>query len=697
MQLVHGKTLTELIQKNGFALNKFFEIAIPLADAVAAAHEEGITHRDLKPDNVMAGDDGRIRVLDFGLAKPAAAAGFTGDRAGSEIPTAVKTEHGAVIGTLHYMSPEQAQGKPIDARSDIFSIGIVLYEMLTGNRPFGGDTPAGVLSSVIKDMPPPVAEARPEIPRELSKMVQRCLAKVPSRRLQSALDIRNELEELKADLSSGELGEVRPRGGPSSINKGLAAATVVLLLALLGALAYMNRSRDPSIPRLANAVQVTSAIGVEDYPSWSADGERVAYGFTEAGYFGGNWDIWVAQLGGGDPINLTADHAGQDRFPSWSPDGRQIAFMSDRDGAWRVYTMSSLGGNPRSLLSTASSAPGGGPQWSADGAELAISDRDADGNFVTIVTLPTLETRRVPLPEHEGRSCLDLRWSPDGRHFAYVEGGRADEITQLWVVASAGGEPTAVTDGFTNVWSPSWSADGSKLFFVSNRAGTMDLWQQHIGRDGKPEGEPEPVTSGLEIRSASFSPDGSKLAYTRGRWVTNLWRIPILSDRLATWADAEQMTSDNAFIQFVDVSPDGKRLVLSSDRAGNQDLWIVPSDGGVMTPLTTDPTSDWGPRWSPDGEEVVFWAYRSGNRDIWTMPAAGGPARQITTHPTYDVYPAWSHDGTQITFDSWRSGNPRHLDRRCEGRCASAADDGSRRRRHRRLVTGWALARLQDG
>jgi Tol biopolymer transport system component len=195
------------------------------------------------------------------------------------------------------------------------------------------------------------------------------------------------------------------------------------------------------------------------------------------------------------------------------------------------------------------------------------------------------------------------------------------------------------------------------LCFSSNRAGTMDVWQQPIGTDGKPEGTLEPVTSGLEIRSASFSPDGSKLAYTRGRMVANIWRIPILSDRLATWADAKQMTSDTAYIQFVDISPDGKQLVLSSDRAGNQDLWIVPSDGEVMTQLTTVPTPDWGPRWSPDGETIVFWAYRSGNRDIWTMPAAGGPARQITTHPTYDVYPTWTHDGTQITFDSWRSGN----------------------------------------
>ena len=203
MQLVRGKTLTELLPKSGFPLNQFFDIAIPLADAVAAAHQEGITHRDLKPDNMMMGDDGRVKVLDFGLAKPTS--GFMHGDAESALPTVAKTAEGAIVGTLNYMSPEQAQGKTVDARSDIFSLGVVLYEMLTGRRPFGGDTPAEVLSSIIKDTPPSVAEARPEVPRELSKIVQRCLAKEPTRRLQSVLDVRNELEELKADLSGGGL------------------------------------------------------------------------------------------------------------------------------------------------------------------------------------------------------------------------------------------------------------------------------------------------------------------------------------------------------------------------------------------------------------------------------------------------------------------------------------------------------------
>ena len=186
----------------------------------------------------------------------------------------------------------------------------------------------------------------------------------------------------------------------------------------------------------------------------------------------------------------------------------------------------------------------------------------------------------------------------------------------------------------------------------------MDLWRSVVDGEGNPQGEPQTVTTGIEMRTAVFTSDGTKLAYSRGRRevVSYIWRVPILGDRLATWADAEQLTFDNAFIQFFDVSPDGKRLVFSSDRAGNQDLWIVPSEGGEMVPLTTDPTPDWNPRWSPDGKEIAFYAYRSGNREIWVMPSDGGLARKLTDHPAEDVYPTWSPDGREIAFMSRRSG-----------------------------------------
>ena len=195
--------------------------------------------------------------------------------------------------------------------------------------------------------------------------------------------------------------------------------------------------------------------------------------------------------------------------------------------------------------------PRGAPQWSGDGSELALAVRGGERNFAEIVSLQTQEARRIPLPRREGNIDLELSWSPDERTFAYVDASNyLASFTQLWVVALDGSEPSPVTDGTMNDWSPSWSSDGRHLFFVSNRGGTMDLWQQRIGRDRQPRDEPKPVTAGIGIRSAIFSPDGTKLAYSRGQQVHNVWRVPILDGRPATWADAEQLTFDNALVEY---------------------------------------------------------------------------------------------------------------------------------------------------
>jgi len=293
------------------------------------------------------------------------------------------------------------------------------------------------------------------------------------------------------------------------------------------------------------------------------------------------------------------------------------------------------------------------PQWSGDGEELAGVVRASTGFSVEVVSTRTRESRRLTLPGRTRR--LDLSWSPDGRFFAYVDAyGPYNDVSRLWLLNLADGEALAVTDGQTKVWSPSWSSDGRTLFFLSNRGGSMDLWQQALGPEGSLEGDPLPVTAGIGMRHAFFSPDGTKLAYSRGRLVANLWRVPILEDRPATWADAAPLTSDYARVEYVDVSPDGKRLAIASDRSGNMDLWTLPVGGGEMMPLTTDRAPDWSPKWSPDGLELAFTSYRSGNREIWVMPAAGGPARRVTREEPYgnrhSWFPVWAPDGQEMAF-----------------------------------------------
>ena len=381
------------------------------------------------------------------------------------------------------------------------------------------------------------------------------------------------------------------------------------------------------------------------------------------------------QVGGGAAINRTADHRGDDRFPAWSPDGGQIAFWSSRDGGG-CFVMPALAGAPRKIA-TSGRLHKSRPQWSADGTKLACVAAPAnapDDVGVDIVSLGSGEAKTMVLPGDGDR--FDLAWSADGRFFAYVTSpvGFDSDVSQLMVVRADSGNAVAVTDGRTKVRGPFWSADGRWLYYVTNREGAMDIWRQSVGRNGEFAGPAIRVTTGLEVRQAALSADGAKLAYSKGRNVANAWSVPIRSDRAATWADARQVTFDHAFVESLDLSPDGRTLAVSSDRNGNPDLWLMPADGGEMRAITTDPTPDWGPSWSPDGKQMAFYAYRSGNRDVWVLPLDGGPARQLTHDPAADTMPRWSPDGREILFKSWRSpsigiwivpaagGEPRQID-----------------------------------
>jgi serine/threonine protein kinase len=423
MELVSGKTLAELIPGAGLALQRFFEIAIPLSDAVAAAHQQGITHRDLKPANVMIDERGRAKVLDFGLAKKIGSVSPTG----AELPTAVVTQAGITVGTPAYMSPEQAQGDHVDQRSDIFSLGVMFYEMLSGRRPFEGANPAAAIAAILRDAPQLLTEVRPAVPRELARLVSRCLAKNPNDRFQSALDLRHTLEEVKQDIDSGELATSIPAAAPLSPRRRatplLALAIGVPIVVALAAAWFLYAGDNPRtvVPILRNPVQVTSTLDVESYPSWSPDGQRVAYQVnTTRFWLLGNHDIWIAQLGRGEPVNLTKDSPANDRRPSWSPTGRDIAFYSDRDGEWGVYLVPAVGGSARKVLALAGPLAGSwsAPQWAADGNRLFVAANDGDRNFVIELRLDTLEAKRITIPVYDALRHWDLSVRGDGGRFA---------------------------------------------------------------------------------------------------------------------------------------------------------------------------------------------------------------------------------------------------------------------------------------
>ena len=367
MEFVEGKTLTHLIPERGIPLQEFLRLAVPLADAMAAAHQRGIVHRDLKPANIMVTAEGRLKVLDFGLAKLRPEKSSTPDA--TTLTTDQLTVQHSVIGTPSYMSPEQAEGRPVDHRTDIFSAGVVLYEMATGRRPFGGDSVVTILSAIIKDTPQPVLEVNPGLPRELDRIIMRCLAKDPAHRYQSALDLRNDLEAVQQQAGSG-VSPLRVAARVLALNarRKTSWLSAIVLVALIAVLSYVFVWRTPGVRRtqpaqVGRTLPLTSSPGVEQYPSLSPDGQWIVFSAWESG----RRHIYLQSVSGQNAIPITKDPDADDDQPTFSPDGERIAFRSSREGGG-LFVMGRTGEAVKRLTST-----GFNPSWSPDGKKIVFA------------------------------------------------------------------------------------------------------------------------------------------------------------------------------------------------------------------------------------------------------------------------------------------------------------------------------------
>ncbi|MEZ5332526.1 MAG: protein kinase [Thermoanaerobaculia bacterium] len=642
MELVAGRPLSELVPSGGLEIERFLDLAVPLADAVAAAHARGIVHRDLKPANVLVDGDGRVRVLDFGLAR-IEEVGLTGTETAG--PTEALTGGGRIVGTLAYMSPEQAEGKPVDARTDLFSLGVVLYEMATGERPFTGDTGMSILTSILRDEPVSVTERNTRLPRHLGRIVRRCLQKDPGRRYQSALDLRNDLLELREDLASGELtaggsAAVATAPSPRRLPFVLLAAGVVALVAVA-----VFRIRGGDEPGPAPEVRQTrrlTTVGDPQEAAISPDGRTVAYESQR----GERRTIRLHQVSTGSDVELLADVGRDFALDSlaFTPDGDRVRYrLSEVDGG-SIWEVPSLGGEPRRLLDhvvhEVSFSPDG--RWVAAVRGEDVAER---WNRLEVVSLEDGGVRsRFEL---EDVDFAQVAWSPDGNRLAAAMFEHGSNRLVTMDVDGGPIEPLEASERFEFGDTLCWEPDGRSLLMAAVPAGRSNaqLWRVDIA-----SGAVVRLTHDVDgYDGCSLTADGRTLATVRDDFRSELWRVPV--ERPLEAAPIRTSTGRRDGADGISWLGDDT-IVYSAPSEPDWAIWTVPADGGTSRRLTTAEGSM--PYVDRRGERMVFisgWLGADSSPGVFTASADGSASRRITPATRYADRPSVSPDGAWLFYE----------------------------------------------
>ena len=681
-ELLGGESLRATLRGGTLPVRKALDYTIQVARGLAAAHEKGVVHRDIKPENLFVTNEGRVCILDFGVAKLDAAAAIVAEHECDATPS-WHTDPGTRLGTSAYMSPEQVCGEPVDARSDIFSLGCVLHELLTGRAPFLHATPFETLAAIVTHDPPSLRRHQLEVPIAVERIVLRCLEKRRGERFQSAHDLALALEAV-AGLDAGPVAPDAPSSpkAPSAWWPWAWGAALVALGFLLGTIFWQGRPAGTDLAWASH--QLTSDPGWEAEPALSPDGESVAYVSDR----GGAPDLWLMRASGGEPIRLT-DDATRERSPAWFPDGNSLAFVSDRDGHGAIYKIPALGGKPVLVVRDAED-----PAISPDGARLAFVQRASLGQQ-RVAIMDLTDPSRVLVVTGADGSATDHRqpaWSPDGRSLCYADS------RNLWLMPSAGGRGRQLTSQGIDR-RPEWAADGQSIYFSSYRDGTQALWRilasggvpRRVTFGTGPEGEPSlsrdgrrlaystfisnpdivamdqrsgrswRFGGGLEESSPAIAPDRSRIVFTSERdGAFDLWQQAFEDGRPrgvpARLTDLPGIESTPAF------SRDGRWLAYCRAIRDRRNIWVQPSSGGTPVRITDDPAGDIHPAWSPDGRQLAFISRRSGRSQVWRIPVAegraSGPPSRVTGGTATDVFPTFLSDGSTIAFVRWGSGTP---------------------------------------
>lgn len=651
MELLEGETLREKLgdtltdaSRARLPIRKALDLSQQLASGLAAAHQKGIVHRDLKPENVFVTQDGRLKILDFGLAKLVGAT--AADASESDVTRARgNTLPGAIMGTVGYMAPEQVRGQDVDHRTDIFACGAILYEMLSGHRAFHGASSADAMSAILHEDPRELSSATgQQVPPAVDRVVRRCLEKEKTQRFESARDLAFALDAVGVSSSSHDQFVVSepPHAGKQALIAAV-AAVAALIAGVAGVIAY-RAGRAASAPVKLTARQLTFNAGLDTAPSIAPDGKTFVFVKGDSPHR----QLFLQRVDGQTPIALSKSPDDDDYSPAFSPDGSQIAFRSERDQGG-IFIMGATGESVRRLTTT-----GYNPAWSPDGRQIAFASEETDEptSRNSVSTLSVVDVATGAVRQLAAGDAMQPVFSPHGKRIAFwglpSKGGQRDLST-----IGVDGDPKSLvlaTNDAPLDWSPIWAPDGRSLIFSSDRGGTMNIWRLPIDEEtGKPTGPPQPIAVPATWAGwVSLSSDGKQLLYVARMRTEEIRRGTFDPATERMQVDATPVLSGSILTRNKALSPDGKWITFSTD-ARQEDVFIMRTDGSDLRQLTNDLDRDRGCSWTPDSSRVVFYSARSGTYDAWSIRIDGSGLTQLTKGLAVN-FPIVSPDGTRLAF-----------------------------------------------
>ena len=640
MPYVEGESLRQrLTRDKRLPLQDALRITVNVLAALTYAHEHGIVHRDIKPENILV-EGGEAVLADFGIAQAVTAAG-----------TERLTQMGLALGTPAYMSPEQAAGGEIDRRSDLYSLGCVLYEMLSGEPPFRAPTPQAVVAKHLTEPPPPLQVPDGAVPARVAEALDKAMAKSPADRFGTA----------------AEFGDALGTGQETRVARRRIVLAALGVLAVLGLAFYAGR-RIPEQPAAGSAVasgfnrklsQLTFGEGVEEWPAWSPDGSLLAY----VAEVDGVRQLFVRTVATGKERRLTQE-SNDDIQPTWSPDAKRVAFVRARTSGGKlepndingwyqdggdIWTIDLATGRETKLVEDAFN-----PAYSPKGGRLAFDAAWAGARRIWIADSTGRNPRQITSDSSEAVVHTGPRWSPDGSRLAFR---RVEKIkSDIVAVEVASQALTRVTNDNAINMDPVWAPDARHLYFTSSRGGGLNLWRIGVGAGG-PTSPPEQLTTGAgDDVQPTVAPDGSKVAFAVRGINSDLWRLPVAPATGRPTGQPEPLARTTRVESRGAWSPDGRTIAFNSDRLGEMNIWLRGVADSAERQLTQGPGGDYQPNWAPDGKSIVFFSARAGNADIWSVQAGDGRLTRLTDYPATDTNPFYSPDGRRIAFLSDRGG-----------------------------------------